>query len=445
MGIGDNVHFMCTSAQEGCSGWPTGDKNVMSDDRTNAERVMAALQQALGDWARHGNGQPLTRWLLRELDSQGTPIRLPIAAWHDCLKCLLQAKAHHGDCPSAWDQPITRLRETTFWFTRRDGLPVTHFEPTQPNNSGAWPSPYNTDASLDLCAEQASEHRMSKGHPNHERAAWGGSNRVLAVLRPGWPLGDDFLAIDHREPGSSCRFELYGRGRSWLGPLWTIDRENATISRAKPRFWLCDPSADLAEWSYRAGPARISHTALVLRGRSLALLSVLVQRPFVAQPAVRLRVTLPPGITAAPAADSRAMLLAAPNKSGSAQVVPIGLPALRYPTDRGVFQAEDGALVLSQAARGRRTWLALLVSWDSQRRRRILEWRELTVSENSRKVQPEKAFAVRVSWGRDETYVIYRSLGPPAPRAFLGHQTTARFVVGLFKPDGTVEPILKVE
>ena len=409
---------------------------------------MAALQQALEDWTSHGNEQSLTRWLLRELDSQGTPIRLPIAAWHGCLKCLLQAKAHHRDWPSAWDQPITRLRETTFWFTRRDGLPVTHFDLKNPISSVGWASPFNSDTSLDPRAEGARENGKSKGkisRPNHERAAWGGSNRVLAVLRPGWPLGDDFLAIDHREPGSSCRFELFGRGRSWLGPFWTIDRENATISRAKTRFWLCDPSADLAEWSYRAGNARISHSALVLRGRSLALLSVLVETREVPDPAMRLRVSIAPGITAAPVADSRAMLLAAPNKSGSAQVVPIGLPALPYPTDRGVFQAEDDAVVLSQAARGRRTWLALLVSWDSQRRRRILEWRELTVSENSRKVQPEKAFAVRVSWGRDETYVIYRSLGLPAPRAFLGHQTTARFVVGLFKPDGTVEPILKVE
>ena len=28
---------------------------------------------------------------------------------------------------------------------------------------------------------------------------------------------------------------------------------------------------------------------------------------------------------------------------------------------------------------------------------------------------PDEAFAVRVSWGRDDTLVIYRSLGPPAP------------------------------
>ena len=50
-----------------------------------------------------------------------------------------------------------------------------------------------------------------------------------------------------------------------------------------------------------------------------------------------------------------------------------------------------------------------------------------------------------MSWGRDETYVVYRSLGPPARRAFLGHQTAARFLIGEFDTDGDLKPILTVE
>jgi hypothetical protein len=183
----------------------------------------------------------------------------------------------------------------------------------------------------------------------------------------------------------------------------------------------------------------------MLRGLSLALLSVLFEQRCVTQPGIRVRFLLPPRIAAASLAETRSALLTTPHKPGSAQVVPIALPALPYPTDRGEFHVENDAIVLSQTPRGRRSWLALLVSWDSLRRRRDLYWRALTVSEKSRKVGPDRAFAVRVSWGQDETYIIYRSLGPPVPRAFLGHQTTARFLVGMFKPNGKVEPILKVE
>ncbi len=55
------------------------------------------------------------------------------------------------------------------------------------------------------------------------------------------------------------------------------------------------------------------------------------------------------------------------------------------------------------------------------------------------------AFAARVGWGRDEGLVIYRSLGKPGLRAFLGHQTTSRFLIGSFSASGEVTPILKID
>jgi hypothetical protein len=87
----------------------------------------------------------------------------------------------------------------------------------------------------------------------------------------------------------------------------------------------------------------------------------------------------------------------------------------------------------------------VLVSWDAARNRRALHWRALTVAEKSRACPPGVAFGARVSWGRGETLLVYRSLGPPALRSVLGHQTRARFLVGLFTPDGDVEPLVKVD
>lgn len=127
--------------------------------------------------------------------------------------------------------------------------------------------------------------------------------------------------------------------------------------------------------------------------------------------------------------------------SGSANCI----PSLSYPSDRGAFQIDDGSVVLRQSPAGRRCWLPLLVSWDSHRHRKDPSWRVLSVSEKSPNVTADRAWAARVSWGRDETFVFYRSLAPPAPRAFLGHQTTARFLVGRFTSEGVVEPIWKLE
>ena len=412
------------------------------------DRAFDALKRALEEWARHGNEQPLTRWLGRELDCQGAPIRLPISDWHDCLKSVLSAKPRDGTWPSHWDEPITRLVQTTLWFTRRDGLPVTEIDAANSKQPTNWSTRDYANDSRDPGIARIIRRWMSKskrGDSHEQRPAWEGSKRVLDVLRPGWPVVDDFLAIDHRGANSSCRFELFGAGRSWLGPLWKTDVDGTATRAPRMQSWISDSAGSLAEWSYRAGGARFTQSGLILCGRSLALLSMLIDYRTPPHSNPRLSVSLPLGITAAPMENSRAFVLTPASNRGTAQVLPIGLPSRPYPTERGAFLAQGDGLVLNQASAGKRCWLPLLVSWDSKRHRKAVHWRILSVSENARTVAPDRAFAARVSWGRDETYVIYRSLGKPAPRAFLGHQTTARFLVGLFNASGTVEPILKVD
>jgi hypothetical protein len=267
-----------------------------------------------------------------------------------------------------------------------------------------------------------------------------------AILQTDGLRSTDFVAVDHRNPAEGCRFELFGAGRSWLGPDWK-PRVDGTVARAKTRARLTETGGELAEWSYRAGTARITHSVLLFRKRGLALLSIMVDSRELLAPTQGFQISVAPGIAPAAVEKSRALGLAAPHASGSAQVLPIALPALPYVTERGEFAADERehALVLSQSVVGRRCWLPLLVSWDWRRHRKKLHWRVLTVSEKSRAVTADRAFAARVSWGRTESYVVYRSLTPPCPRAFLGHHTKARFLFGLFTPDGTVTPIVKID
>ncbi len=141
-----------------------------------------------------------------------------------------------------------------------------------------------------------------------------------------------------------------------------------------------------------------------------------------------------------PVADLRALALERPRST--ARLIPLSLPALPYPTDRGSFAVEGRDAVLRQPSAGRRRWLPLLFSWD----RPPTGWRTLTVTEKSQICPPDVAFAARVSWGTGrEGLVIYRSLGRPALRAFLGHQTRARFLIGRFTAEGDVEPLLTIE
>ena len=69
----------------------------------------------------------------------------------------------------------------------------------------------------------------------------------------------------------------------------------------------------------------------------------------------------------------------------------------------------------------------------------------LTVSERSKICRPGAAFAARIGWGLGDGLVVYRSLTRAAPRAFLGHQTSSRFLIGQFSAEGHVIPLLSID
>jgi hypothetical protein len=334
---------------------------------------------------------------------------------------LREARRRRAGLPPACAGQVSSLIESAQRFARPDGSPATDFS--------------------DGAMLGARRNALRSG----ALTAWSSAVRPLASLHDDGAATGDFLAVDHRDHTAACRLEIFGAGRSWLGPAWSACPESAAITRPNVLPWISTAKADLVEWTYRSAGARITQSALLLRGRMLALLGVLAEFGVSPPPSAQVRVSRPLAIEAHPIAKTRAVLLTAPNKRASAQVLPVGLPCLSYPTERGAFTVERDEVVLTLACTGRRVWLPLLVSWDMKRHRMDPHWRVLTVSERSRAVAPDRAFAVRVSWSKAETYVIYRSLAAPAARAFLGHHTKARFLVGRFTKDGDVDPILAVD
>ena len=427
-----------------------GDDAVTVEDSMNRERILETFHNALQQWVCHQNEQPLTRWLARELDSRGTLARLAVSDWHFCLDALREARRSHGRLPAQWDESVARLIIAALRFSRPDGSPAGEFdasrEYTPPEQTlRQWLAAVEgTETARYLREWQAARKRDLNFAP--EPPAWEVSRGELSVLRDEVKGNGDFLAVDHRVSGTSCRFELFGAGRSWLGPSWSIDGEDAgPATRPKPGSRISVSGTEIAEWSYRMKAARITQTILLLGGRRLALLSVLFEARTALDGSLSVRLAVPPAIAVAPINDCRGFRLTGPSRRDSAQVLPIGLPSRAYDTDRGGFHSRNDSLVLSHRQAGRKCWLPLLVSWDPARNRKGVTWRVLTVTERSKAVRPERAVAIRVSWGRHESYVIYRSLGAPGSRAFLGYRTHARFLIGLFTPDGNLTPIVKID
>jgi hypothetical protein len=423
----------------------------MNDREKAAGRApLESLARALDGWLREGRHEALQRWLSRELDGEGAPVRLGSSFWSDCLSRLLDARGERRRWPASIDRRVLALGRCLLRFSRPDGTQVADF--SHGSELDRW---HSVLATLALTFPRSGEARVIGWWLEHRDGlhippplpAFSSTRRVLAVLRAGWRKADDLLAIDQMREEPSSQFELFGAGCSWLGPDWRVSGVPPLTRLPRPGAWISSSVADLAEWSFRSGNIRVTRTALLLRSQKTALLSDLIDGPGVLSETVSSVYSLPPDVVAEPMADCRGMLLRTPATKSTAFVLPLALPALPYPTERGQFSAAEagGALHYGLTRRGGRCWLPLLVTWDARRRRKRVSWRVLTVAENARICSPDRAFAARVSWGRDETLVIYRSLGPPARRSFLGYQTRARFLLGRFTREGIVEPLVSLD
>jgi hypothetical protein len=411
------------------------------------------FRRAWTAWGEHGRADGLERWLAHALDPDGVPRRWPVAEWSSVLAALAEARRRRGEgWPIVLDARIEGLCRAALRFSRPDGLPVfeARGNPDDPAQDLArtfrdWAG-WLSDPGIARVVHWWFPNRRGAGeHGSPPLPADSRPDRPLAVLRANWSRQGDFLAIDHRAPGASSAIELYALERPWLGPSWSLDLEGAPVSRARPTCWTSTPTADLAEWSFRIGRSRVNRSALLLRGRRLALLADQVEHAGSA-PAPALRIGLAEGVEPRPVPEAPGFILAGGRNRSTLRVFPIGLPCLSTRIGLGAFRAEQGGLCLRQAIAGKRGWLPILVSWEPGRNRLPTRWRLLTVSEKSRICAPDVAFAARITWGRHESLLVYRSLARPALRTFLGHQTRARFLVGLFSHDtGNVEPLLKLD
>jgi len=408
--------------------------------------ALATLAAASAAWVEQGREAPVARWLDRELDVDGVPRRLAVSDWAEGLQTLAGARSRRAaGWPDRFDAAAEGWFRATLRYARPDGSPVFSAGPPPEGRRvlfRGWADRL-TDPGLTTVVDWWFPRASNDPHAPPPLPADARPDRALAVLRANWARDGDLIAVDHRrDAGSSSRFELFGQGRTWLGPTWGSGDPSLAATRAEPVLWSSRSAADHFEWSFRVGRTRVVRTAVLLRGRRLAVLGE--QRDGPGDPGPW-RMSLPDGVETQPIPESRGLSLV--RGRSRAQVLPVGLPRLDYPTERGTFGVEGGDLVLRPGAGegDRRGWRVLVVSWEPQRNRQPVHWRTLTVSEASKACGPETAFAARVTWGRDDTLVIYRSLAPPAVRAFLGHQTRARFLIGLFSTEGEVEPLVKVE
>lgn len=370
---------------------------------------------------------PGPRMLTLNLDGDGLPRSMPIESWWNAIDRLISSSINWRD----WPESHRAFVRMTLRFTRSDGSSV--FEPAQARPERLALIRSLADSGMATIVKWWSNTRSRTGSLGPPPLpAFGSKSKAIAVLRADWAMNGDFLALDARDPASPL-IDLTIGGLPLLGPAWP-----AADGKARMRLWQTSSTADIAEWSNGAGDAQSTRTAIFLRGRRIAILGE--ERTYKEPGPRSFEVATPTGVTSKFVPDCRSMILKAGPKGTAARAIPI-------PLDRsaGSFALDDRMLSMKFDGPAGRSWTPLLISWDADRNRRPLKWRLLTVSEQGKACKPSAAFAARVSWGLNDTLVIYRSLVRPTSRTFLGHQTSARFLVGTFNQEGNVTPILTLD
>ena len=258
--------------------------------------------------------------------------------------------------------------------------------------------------------------------------AWSAPDRVLADPPPDWLPAAISWPSTTATSRSPCRFELFGGGRTWLGPEWARASERpgrpgvATPAvalghrlRGRPgrmdlsrRGWLGSPDP---RCSCAAGAWRCS--------RSWPRVEVRAGRR-----ARRLRLTMPAGRRGRAAEGVARLALAGSGRRGSAQVLPIALPCLPVcHRSRVVPGRGAGIMALTQAPAGRRGLapLARLLGPEPQSQARELAGLDRLGTIAGRSPGSGVRRAGELGARRD-----LRRLSQPRPArpaAFLGHQT----------------------
>lgn len=408
---------------------------ALSDERD-------ALIKAVAAWVERTDPAHLRRWLDRALDADGVPKRQPVEAWWPVLADLARARRKRpGRWPDDLDERLEGLMRAALRFSRADGSSA--FDPQKGGSERMellkfWARRLD-DPGLAAVVRwwsgpEATVRRRLAPLP---LPGFASTDRPLAVLRADWSPKADSLTIDGRKSEGSDRMELVAQGTRLLGPAWTPGPDSRP---ARALQWTSGPLADLAEWTFRTSHGRITRTAVLLKGEDFALLAD--QRQAV-DPEVAMRIALAPEVEVTPNDGDHALTLRAGRVKP--RLISLAMSGLETPADRSGLTVEGQDVVLRQPATYPRSWLPLLISWRAERNRKALRLRRLTVTERSRPCPPNLAVAFLVAWGPGDALIIYRSLGRPGLRAFLGHQTSARFLIGQFTRSGEVESLVKLE
>jgi len=269
----------------------------------------------------------------------------------------------------------------------------------------------------------------------------------LACLRNGWEAECDSIVVNYNGEFPQIDFSVLGRTlfRGNWGLAIHVDGKPVEV---KPQWtaicWNSDHDSDYLEIQQTfASGGRIERQVWLSRTSHFAILADSLSGFTGERIEYTSRLPLAAGAEQHPDNGDRETRI----KCGPtlARVFPLYLPQDRLystPGGCGLFRDE---LVMKQVAGGSGLYAPVLLDWHPDRRRKAVQWRQLTVTEDGRILRGETAAGFRAKLGNQHLLAYRRLRNAGEPHTLLGFQTLDESVIGSFDKHGDVTPLLMVK
>lgn len=291
--------------------------------------------------------------------------------------------------------------------------------------------------------------------------AWFDEDSRMAVMLPEWDVRRGRLAVDYSRP--MPRIEVSGGKRPLICGDWTvrIDRGGEPVRPLGPWTDVCWYSDDDVHYLELELPLeaglKVQRQIMLLRDDECLMLADAVVGGDGGE-RIEYTAQLPLVSTAhvEEERETREMILV--DGKRRALVMPLGLSEWRVGPASGTFRAVDakaggetepteaeGLRLETRMAGQGRLYAALWFDLDRKRIARERTWRQLTIAESLRILDPHEAAGYRIQSG-DDQWLVYRSLSGQRNRTLLGKNLVSDFFCGRFDAsDGFVEELIAVD
>lgn len=291
--------------------------------------------------------------------------------------------------------------------------------------------------------------------------AWFDEDARTAVMLPEWDVRRGRLAIDYSRP--TPRIEVSGGKRPLIFGDWSvrIERDGQPVRPLDPWSdvcWYSDDDVHYLELELRLEAGlKVQRQIMLLRDDDCLMLADAVvggegggRIDYIGQ------VPLVSTAHVEEERETRELILV--DGKRRALVMPLGLNEWRVGPAAGTFRAVDpeadggaesteaeGLRLETRMSGQGRLYAALWFDLDRKRISREQTWRQLTVAESLRILEPHEAAGYRIQSG-DDQWLVYRSLSGQRNRTLLGKNLVSDFFCGRFDAsDGFVEELIAVD